>query len=125
MKYLLLLIPFILVSCSGWEIVRENAYWDIEYVYAEYKYEEYPKEDMIANLTWAIKYEMLKQKYSRSVFNPDTMEYETEVYYAWHKAPYFRYRVTFDSGSVWYYYEQPYIQWWAELLLDEENIKNK
>lgn len=118
MKYLLLLIPFLLTSCSDHEIK------EVHYSYPEYKYEEFPPLEMYATLTWAVKYEILQQKYSRDIFNPDTMKYETEVYYAWHNPPYFKYRVTFDSWSVWYYYEQTYIQWWSELLIDNDNIKN-
>mgnify|MGYP006344939647 FL=1 len=128
MKYLLLLIPFLLVSC--WQKYSDICTVDCvtiqeEQGYHKYIYDEYPEEDMIATLSGAIKYEILKKRFTREVFNPEIMDFEQEEYYAWVDAPYFKYRVTFDSGSVWYYYEQPYIQWGADLLLDEDNIKNK
>lgn len=129
MKYFLLVCAMVaLTSCSN-QVESSICTKDCttiltaeEQGYPLYIYEEDKNPE--ATLTGAVKYEFLKIRFSRSVFNPDTMQYEDMYSYQVVEWPYYRYRITFQSGSVGYYYNQPHIDWPTELLLDEKNIKN-
>ena len=105
------------MDSSRWEALSPEEQGFPLYIYEEDKTPE-------ATLTGAVKYELLKMRFSRDVFNPDAMQYEKDYSYQVVEWPYYKYRVTFDSGSVGYYYNQPHVDWPTELLIDDENTKN-
>lgn len=93
----------------------------IEHTTPEYKYEVTDElQDIWVSLTWAIKYEVLLHKEIKKVFDSKKMKYVDKIVYYHSDSMYPKYRITFSSWSVWNYYLQPYIQWWYELLPDND-----
>lgn len=128
MKYILLVSILLLTSCSNNEqFISEELYKKYinntidEYYPPEFKYKATNElQDIWVSLSWAVKYEVLLHKETKKVFDSNAMKYIDKVVYYHSDEMYPKYRVTFSSWSVWYYYLQPYIQWWYDLLPDNE-----
>ena len=109
---------------STWVTSTVSSTWTVS---TEYKYIEQTVEQMEATLTGAVKYEMLvkKEVSIEEKFDPISMEMKkvaVDDYYGV-GAPYWKYRITFADGKVWYFYNQGHIDSPTELLVDEDVLK--